>query len=108
MNSFAILIVITGLTLLGDYFIKRASADSAGLTSGMFILGAFLYGSTAVGWFFLMRSHSLTAIAVLYSSSIILLLAALGFFVFKEQFGVREIAGLSLAIASVVVMSYQS
>jgi len=52
-----------------------------------------------------MRTHSLAMIGVLYSASTIVLLAALGVFVFKEPFGWREVLGLSLAVASVLVMS---
>jgi multidrug transporter EmrE-like cation transporter len=43
----------------------------------------------------------------MYSASTIILLAALGFFVFKEAFGLREVLGISLAIAAVVVMSHE-
>lgn len=108
MNSAIILVAITGLTLMGDYFIKVASGKADGLTSPVFLLGVALYALPAIGWFFLMRSHSLAAIGVFYSASTILLLAALGFFVFKEPFGLREVFGLSLAVAAVAVMSYDA
>ncbi len=67
-----------------------------------------LYGSPAIGWFFLMRSHSLAAIGVFYSAATIFLLAILGTVVFREPFGPREWLGLALAIAAVVVMSGES
>jgi len=105
MTSLLILIGITGLTLIGDYCIKLASGAQSGLFSWTFVVGMVFYGLPAIGWFFLMRTHSLAAIGVFYSASTIILLAALGFFVFKEPFGWREALGLSLAVASVVVMS---
>ncbi|MDP3341118.1 hypothetical protein [Frigidibacter sp.] len=105
MTSLLILIGITGLTLIGDYCIKLASGAQSGLFSRTFVVGMVFYGLPAIGWFFLMRTHSLAAIGVLYSASTIILLAALGFFMFKEPFGWREALGLSLAVASVVVMS---
>lgn len=108
MNSVVLLAAITGLTLIGDFFIKSASERPDGLISPSFFMGLCLYALPAIGWFFLMRSHSLAAIGVLYSASTILLLAVLGYFVFKESFGLREIIGLSLAIASVMVMSYEA
>lgn len=104
--SFLILTAITGLTLLGDYAIKVATAKDGGLLSPWFILGAIMYGLPAVGWFYLMKSHSLAMIGVMYSASTIILLALLGYFVFKEAFGWREAVGLTLAIAAVAVMSH--
>jgi drug/metabolite transporter (DMT)-like permease len=108
VNTALLLLAITGLTLIGDFFIKSASERPEGLISPAFFIGLCLYALPAVGWFFLMRAHSLAAIGVLYSASTIVLLAVLGYFVFKEPFGAREIIGLLLAIASVVVMSYEA
>ena len=108
MKSIAILIFMTLLTILGDYFVKVASGTRGGLITPRFLLGAILYGSTAIGWFFLMKSHSLAAIGVMYSAATILLLTGLGYFVFKEQLGLREMAGVALALASVALMSNSS
>lgn len=54
-----------------------------------------------------MKSHSLAMIGVFYSASTIVLLATLGFFVFKEALGMREMFGISLAISAVLVMSQE-
>ncbi|MEM8570470.1 MAG: transporter [Pseudomonadota bacterium] len=105
MKSAILLVIVTAFTLCGDYLIKLASERTNGMHSTMFLLGAVFYGLPAFGWFFLMRSHSLAAIGVLYSASTMLLLAALGVFAFNESFGLREGLGLSLAIAAVLVMS---
>ena len=108
MATVLILTIVTALTLAGDYCIKLASGHQGGLASSTFLLGAVLYASPSIGWFFLMRSHSLAAIGVYYSAAVLILLAALGTLVFKEVLGLREIVGLSLAIASVVVMSHEA
>lgn len=104
--SYLILAAITAFTLLGDYLIKVASDKDGGLLTWWFVGGALLYALPAIGWFYLMKSHSLAMIGVMYSASTILLLAALGYFVFKEALGWREVIGLTLAIASVAVMSH--
>lgn len=106
MKTALILAAIIGVTLVGDYLIKLASQRQGGPTSFTFAAGALLYALPAVGWFYLMRSHSLAAIGVYYSSATILILAGLGFFVFDEGFGLRELIGVSLAIAAVAVMSH--
>ena len=104
MNSWLILVTITAMTVVGDYFIKLASLPHQGLTSAYFPLGMVLYGSTGLGWFYMMRSHSMSTVAVYYSAATLVLMAALGALVFKEGFGGRDAVGVGLALASVVVM----
>ncbi|WP_424928541.1 hypothetical protein [Amaricoccus tamworthensis] len=108
MNTVLLLVAVSLMTLAGDYFIKLASSRPDGLNSVMFVTGALLYGLPAFGWFFLMRSHSLAAVAVFYSASTLLLMAALGHVVFREPLGLREIIGGTLAIMSVAVMSWET
>lgn len=104
-NSYCALGIITLVTLLGDYFLKIASGKPKGIATGWFAAGLVTYALLAIGWYFLMRSNSLATIGVMFSASTILLLTALGYFVFKEQFGLREALGVSLAVLSVVVMN---
>ena len=104
MDSLIILGIVTVGTLFGDYFLKTATSRPEGMMSAWFAGGVLAYGLLAIGWYFLMKSNSLATIGVMFSASTILLLAALGYFVFKEQFGLREALGVSLAIMSVVVM----
>jgi small multidrug resistance pump len=104
-NAFLVLGIVTIATLLGDYFLKMASGKTDGMTTGWFAAGVVTYALLAIGWYFLMKSNSLATIGVMFSASTILLLSALGYFVFKEQFGIREALGVSLAILAVVVMN---
>lgn len=104
MTSLLILVAVTLSTVLGDWCIKIASTHPSGLTGLHFLMGALFYGLPAVGWFFLMRTHSLAAIAVFYSSATVILLAVLGVAVFREAFGLREALGVTLAVAAVVVV----
>ncbi len=108
MNTAFLLVAVSLMTLAGDYFIKLASTRTDGLRSLVFVAGALLYGLPAFGWFFLMRSHSLAAVAVLYSASTLLLMAVLGHVAFREPLGLREMMGGALAIMAVVVMSYEA
>jgi drug/metabolite transporter (DMT)-like permease len=108
MNTVLTLLAIIASTFAGDYFIKVSSEREGGLLSFSFLLGAILYGLPAIGFFFLMRDHSLAAVGVLYSAATIILMSVLGYFVFKEAFGLREAIGLSLAVLSVIVMSHGS
>ena len=75
------------------------------MATGWFAAGVVTYALLAVGWFMLMKSSTLATIAVMFTASTTMLLSALGYFAFKEQFGLREALGVSLAILSVVVMN---
>jgi|SRR3989304_7108568 len=94
---------IVGVT--GDYFLKLASNFDNSIRSGWFYLGFALYASTAFGWVFVMKHLKLATISVLYSVSIILLLIDIGFVFFMEALNSYEIAGLVLAIASLVLLA---
>lgn len=94
---------IVGVT--GDYFLKLASNYNNPIRSGWFYIGFALYASTAFGWVFVMKHLKLATISVLYSVSIIILLTAVGFVFFKEVLNPYEIAGLVLAVASLVLLA---
>ena len=91
--------------VLGDYFLKLASSREQSLRSGWFYLGFALYASTAFGWVFVMKHLKLATISVLYSVSMILLLTAIGVLVFRERLTYGEMAGIALALASLVLLT---
>jgi len=90
--------------VLGDYFLKLASTRVQPLRTGWFYLGFALYASTAFGWVFVMRHLKLATISVLYSVSMVLLLTAVGVVVFRESLNHFELAGIVLAVASLILL----
>jgi len=88
----------------GDYFLKLASGKQNSLTSIWFVFGFVLYASTAFGWVFAMKHLKLATIGVVYSVSMILLLTAIGVVGFRETLNYFEVAGLVLAVASLVLL----
>ena len=103
----AILVTIgfSAVGVIGDYFLKLASQHATPLRSVSFYVGFVVYASTAFGWVFVMQHLKLAVVGVVYSVSMIILLTAIGTFVFKESLGPREIAGLILAIASLCLLT---
>ena len=99
-----VLALITAATLFGDFHIKKSAMSLNGLSSPHLLSGALLYGVTALGWFYLMKSQSLAMIAVLFTASTIIALSVLGYFVFGEQFGKREALGVTFALLAVATM----
>jgi drug/metabolite transporter (DMT)-like permease len=92
------------LGVVGDYFLKLASSRDHPLKTGAFYLGFALYASTAFGWVYVMRHLKLGTIGVLYSVSMILLLTALGATAFRESLNAYELAAITLAVISLVLL----
>jgi len=107
LKSVLPLLVTVGFSLvgvLGDYLLKLASEQKNPLRSGWFYIGFALYASTAFGWVYVMRHLKLATIGAVYSVSMILLLTAMGSVVFRETLNAAEVLGLTLAIASLVLL----
>jgi small multidrug resistance pump len=94
---------IVGVT--GDYFLKLASESESSLKTKWFYVGFAVYASTAFGWVFVMKHLKLATIGVVYSVSMIVLLTAIGVLRFSESLNYYEIAGLAMAIGSLVLLS---
>ena len=90
--------------VLGDYFLKLASMREQSLRTGWFYLGFTLYASTAFGWVFVMKHLKLATISVLYSVSMVLLLTTVGAVLFRESLNSFELAGIVLAVVSLVLL----
>jgi small multidrug resistance pump len=108
MDKTSLAVVITVafscLGVLGDYFLKLASASETPLRSRWFCVGFVVYASTAFGWVFVMRHLKLATIGVVYSVSMVLLLTGIGVVLFRESLNYYEVAGLVMAIASLVLL----
>jgi drug/metabolite transporter (DMT)-like permease len=105
-KTFAVLITIafSVIGVLGDYFLKLASAREQPLRSTSFYLGFVLYASTAFGWVFVMKYLKLATISVLYSVSLVLLLTGIGVVLFRESLNSFEMVGIALALISLVLL----
>jgi drug/metabolite transporter (DMT)-like permease len=92
------------LGVLGDYFLKVASADKSPVGNRWFYLGFAIYASTAFGWIFVMQRLKLATIGVIYSVSMILLLTGIGVAFFGESLNLYEVTGILMAVASLVLL----
>ena len=97
-------IAFSVIGVLGDYFLKLASAREQPLRASTFYLGFVLYASTAFGWVFVMKYLKLATISVLYSVSLVLLLTAMGLVLFRESLNYFEVLGIVLAVVSLVLL----
>src|ERR1700761_5467662 len=107
LKSYLPILVTIGFSavgVLGDYLLKLASSQEHPLKSGWFYVGFAVYASTAFGWVYVMRHLKLATIGVVYSVSMILLLTAVGALGFRESLNGYEVAGLAMAIGSLVLL----
>ncbi len=104
MIAVLVTIAFSVVGVVGDYFLKLASAREQPLRTGWFYLGFALYALTAFGWVFVMRHLKLATISVLYSISMVLLLTAIGVVLFRESLNYFEAVGIVLAVASLVLL----
>jgi multidrug transporter EmrE-like cation transporter len=102
----AILVTVgfSALGAAGDYFLKLASNQEYPLRTRAFAVGFTVYASTAFGWLFVMRYLKLATISVIYSISMIVLLAAIGAAFFGEKLSTAEVIGLLLAIVALILL----
>lgn len=100
----ALVVVIAVITVGGDYFIKLASMESKVIQNRWFLAGTVLYLLSTFGWVFIMPHMKLASLGVVYSLSIILLMAALGVFVFGETLNRYEVAGFGLAVIAIILL----
>lgn len=97
-------IAFSAVGVVGDYFLKRASLSPHSLKTIWFYVGFAIYASTALGWVFVMKHLKLATIGVVYSISMILLLTGVGLVFFREPLTYYEIAGLAMAIGSLILL----
>ncbi len=102
--ALAVTLAFSVLGVLGDYLIKRATLTERPLTSRWFAAGFLVYASTAFGWLYVMRHLKMATVGAVYSVTMILLLTTIGVTVFREPLHAREVLGLALAIASLLLL----
>jgi drug/metabolite transporter (DMT)-like permease len=98
-----IAISLSIITVISDSFIKKASLERS-VWNKWLVLGAIIYGLTAIGWVFVMKSMKLSTLGVIYGISCITILAIVSVFVFHEKISMIEIIGILLGVASIAIL----
>jgi small multidrug resistance pump len=100
-----VIVALSAGGVLADYFLKEASLLERPMRSWSFTLGLLTYASLSFGWVFVLKHLKLAHVGVYYSVSTLLLLVALGFFVYKETLHWQEVLGVVLALASILLLA---
>ncbi|WP_171103996.1 hypothetical protein [Ruegeria sp. HKCCD7255] len=92
------------VVIAGDLLIKVAADGARAITSPPMIAGILLYAFSAILWYFAMRNVSLGQAAVAYSMLSLIVLCGLGWAIFGETIGYREVAGIGCAFLAMLLM----
>ena len=100
--AMGIVVLFSAMTVVADVLIKKA-ADQNHLGSIFFIGGAAIYGLSAFGWFYALRSMKLATLGGVYSLSTVVMIALAGVFIFGEKLSLLEYAVLTIAVLAILV-----
>jgi drug/metabolite transporter (DMT)-like permease len=102
--AFWVVILLSVLCAVADYWLKRASELSSPFRSFAFIYGGSLYAVSAFGWVYVFRYFKLATISAFFSLVVVVLLAIMGMVAFRETLSTSEIIGLFCAVAALVLL----
>lgn len=105
MTAILATIAICLFSATADYFLKRASDQPSPLVTVWFYLGFGMYACTAFGWVFVMRRLQFATLGVVYASTMVVLMAAIGVFILHETLRWQEVLGIVMAIASIFLLA---
>jgi len=106
INASLIIIGLSLVGVLGDYFIKLSGhSEIKYIDFKWFIVGFLIYSSTAIGWFFVMKHIKLSTLGVIYGVTTVVALTIVGILFFKEHLNIYEIIGIIAGVSSIILLS---
>lgn len=104
LKSIIISLLMVLITIVGDYFVKKASMYKEFYGWKFLLLGGLLYGVSAIGWFYVYRIAKVFTVGAIHSFGIIILTLLLSLVVFGEKINFLEIIGMFLGIVALVIL----
>jgi len=102
---YLIVIVLSVVGVGADMLLKKASSLPNPVANWWFAAGALIFATTAFGWVYAMKYLDLGRLGAIYGSATILMLVLVGATLFNERLGLRELAGIACALASILLLS---
>ncbi len=103
IQSVIVALFLSFLTVYADYLLKLSSVKN--VLNYQFYLAASIYATTALGWFFVMKTMKLSTAGTIYGVSCMILLVLLSVFHFKEELNYFEMVGIVFGIISIVILA---
>jgi len=102
--AFLVALVLTIVGVAADAFLKVASQDQRSFQTKWFAGGLICFAAAAFGWVVVMKQLKLSTVAGIYSVGTVLCLTAVSVVIFRESLNRMEMAGLILAIISLLLL----
>lgn len=103
-RGIALAILLSCVGVVADTFLKFASLRASPFRSGWFALGCLMSIGFAVVWVHLMHHAKFASAGLLYSILSALLLIVIGKVLFEERLSPGELAGVAMALGSMVLL----
>ncbi|KKU66632.1 MAG: hypothetical protein UX89_C0020G0009 [Parcubacteria group bacterium GW2011_GWA2_47_16] len=105
MNPIVIVVLLSILGVIGDFFIKLSGSGQKFIETKWFIVGFIVYASTAFGWFYVMKHIKLSSLGIIYALTTSVLLVFIGILYFHEKLNIYEVIGMVMAVTSIILLS---
>ncbi len=99
------LLWLIAICTVGDLLFKRAALQPQPWLSGSFIAGSLIYGLCGFSWVIVLKTAKLAISGVIFSVLWSVCLAVCGVIFFGEHLSAREVLGLALGMASLLLLS---
>lgn len=100
-----ITVLLAGVAVAGDYFLKLASSCKSPFLNLNFAIGLGIYGLSAFGLVLVMPHLKLAYLGVWYCLTMVLCLCLLGSLTFDESLRPKEWLGVGFAVVSLLLLS---
>ena len=104
LNGFIVVILISAVTALGDFFMKLAGNSNEYMNIKWFTYGILLYLITGFGWFIAMKTIKISSIGAIYGITTVILLALMGVLFFNEKLNTIEVIAIIMGVASICLL----
>ena len=102
LQELAVLTLMSWTGLVGDILLKMAAAGGP-IRYAWY--GALVYGLSASGWYYVLKTCPLTTVCILYPVIQCLSAPVLGHFLFNEVLTWRHVVGGTIGLIAVFIMS---
>lgn len=103
MNTLLLVVTLSIIGVVGDFFLKLASENTAPFASPMFYCGVLIYALLAVGWVFVFPHMKLGAVGAAYGVCTMFFLVIAGLFS-GERLSVQEGVGIGLGALALILL----
>jgi len=98
-----LIVFLTAMLLLGDYFIKYSVKSN--FTNQFLIIAGLCWVLSIPGWYYTVLEHNISLVGMLFSVLSLVGTASIGIIFFSEQLNATEWLGLALGIISTILLA---